>query len=304
MKHRDLPLSALRAFAVTAVWQSMTRAANELGVTHGAISRQVGQLEKWLGTSLFVRHGRSMALTPTGELLSQQLGYSFNAIRTACSEISLSGQKRILTVEAPTTFAMYWLLPRIAYLEKELKNVDILLETRLSTQQSDSPASDIVITRGHAHDRRLRNFETETLLTETLGLVASKAFISATRVATPRETLQHSVVGSVTRPNDWPEWLRQAGLQSQSVRYRHMFDHLFIALHCVLSGIGCIVAPVNVLGDPRCGSPFMPLFPDINFEGETYYLRFRPSSPHSVRKLCALLGSMDGLPHDDMRGFL
>lgn len=296
MKYRDLPLSALRAFAVTAEWQSMTKAANELGVTHGAVSRQVGQLEKWLGTSLFVRHGRSMVLTPSGELLSQQLGHSFNAMRTACTEISLSGQKRIVTVEAPTTFAMYWLLPRISYLEEELKNVDILLETRLSTQQNDSPASDIVITRGHTQDRRLRNFETETLLTETLGLVASQAFISAADVVTPKQALQLGVVGSVTRPNDWPEWLRQANLVDHPFRYRHMFDHLFIALHCVLSGIGCIVAPVNVLGNPSQNLRFMPLLPDINFDGETYYLRYRSSGHHSVKKLCALLRAVDTLP--------
>lgn len=286
MKYRDLPLSALRAFTVTAERQSMTKAAGELGVTHGAISRQVGQLEKWLGTSLFVRHGRSMVLTPTGELLSQQLGRSFDAMRNSCSEISLSGQKRIVTIEAPTTFAMYWLLPRISYLEQELKNVDILLETRLSTQQPDGPASDIVITRGHAHDRRLKNFEAETLFTENLSLVASPAFIATTRITSPKQVMEYNVVGSVTRPNDWPEWLRQAGLQSQPFRYRYMFDHLFIALHCVLSGFGCIVAPINVLGSKQ---NFAPLFPSIQFGGETYYLRYRSTSHHSTKKLVSLL---------------
>jgi LysR family glycine cleavage system transcriptional activator len=289
MKHRELPLSALRAFTVAAEWKSLTRAAVELGVTHGAISRQIGQLEKWIGTNLFMRQGRSMTLTPAGELLSQQLRHSFGEMLTACSDISLSGEKQVITVEAPTTFAMYWLLPRITQLERELRNTDILLETRLSTQTYEGPPSDIVITRGSAHDRRLKHFEEKLLLTEEMCLIASPRYIAATPIESPDDVIRQVVVGSVTRPNDWPEWLRRANLQDSPLRYRHMFDHLFIALHCVMSGVGSIVAPANILTGSMHTSKFVPLLPHIKFAGESYFLRYRPGSSAKVQRLCALI---------------
>lgn len=289
MKHRELPLSALRAFTVAAEWKSLTKAAAELGVTHGAISRQIGQLEKWIGTDLFMRQGRSMTLTPAGEVLSQQLRHSFGDILTACSDISVSGEKQIITVEAPTTFAMYWLLPRIAQLERELRDTDILLETRLSTQINEGPPSDIVITRGSAHDRRLKDFEQRLLLTEEMCLIASPSYIATTPVNSAEDVVRQVVVGSVTRPKDWPEWLRQAGLKNSPLRYRHMFDHLFIALHCVMSGVGAIVAPTNILADSMDKTKFAPLLPHIKFVGESYFLRFRAGSSAKVQRLCKLI---------------
>lgn len=296
MKHRELPLSALRAFTVAAEWKSMTSAAAELGVTHGAISRQIGQLEKWIGTSLFIRHGRSMTLSPAGELLSQQLGHSFDEILTACSDISLSKEKQTLTVEAPTTFAMYWLLPRITWLEQQLRNTDILLATRLSTQAYEGPPSDIVITRGVNTDGRLKGFETEAILTEQMGLIASPAFVVASRIETPADVVKNTTVGSVTRPNDWPEWFRRAKLNNSRLRYRHMFDHLFIALHSVLSGVGSIVAPINVVN--RSGRvQFEELLPNIRFQGESYYLRFRTRPSAKILRFCDLvISTIDRFP--------
>ena len=64
MKARELPLVALRAFAVAARAPSLTAAASELGVTHGAISKQINTLENWHGQQMFVREGRRLVLTP------------------------------------------------------------------------------------------------------------------------------------------------------------------------------------------------------------------------------------------------
>ena len=74
MQARELPLVALRAFAVAARATSLTAAAAELGVTHGAISKQISSLEGWLGQRMFKREGRRLILTPYGQILAEKLG--------------------------------------------------------------------------------------------------------------------------------------------------------------------------------------------------------------------------------------
>ncbi len=143
MKPRELPLSALRAFAAAAQWTSLGRAADELGVTHGAISRQIGKLEQWLGQDLFSRQGRQLVLTPTGELLASRIGHSLTEMISACSDIAGTGKRHVVTIEAPTTFAMYWLLPRLKEFEARAPDTEISLATRMTNQSYDGPLGDI-----------------------------------------------------------------------------------------------------------------------------------------------------------------
>src|SRR5215468_1104567 len=117
MKERDLPLIALRAFAVAARTSNLTSAAKELGVTHGAISKQVNLLERWLGQRLFTRHGRGLALTPYGQ---------------------------VLAVEAPATFALYFLMPRLRLFEAQNRNFAVWVSTRLTGQTPDFSANDVI----------------------------------------------------------------------------------------------------------------------------------------------------------------
>ena len=113
MKARELPLVALRAFAVAARASSLTAAASELGVTHGAISKQINALENWLGQQMFTREGRRLVLTPYGQVLAEKLGQSINEMQGACEYVRRQKNQLVVSVEAPTTLAMYWLLPRL-----------------------------------------------------------------------------------------------------------------------------------------------------------------------------------------------
>jgi LysR family transcriptional regulator, glycine cleavage system transcriptional activator len=131
MKEKELPLVALRAFAVAARTDSLTSAAEELGVTHGAVSKQVRSLESWLGQQVFTREGRSLVLTPYGKVLAEQLGQSFRDIDTACQYVKRQRSKVVLTVEAPSTFAMYFLMPRLRRFEIRNPNLAVWISTRI-----------------------------------------------------------------------------------------------------------------------------------------------------------------------------
>ncbi len=271
IKVRDLPLSSMRAFAAAAQWRTLSGAAEQMGVTHSAISHQIRKLEEWVGVDLFVRQGRQLALTPAGRMLASKIDHSLNEILSVCMEISRRRHRRIVVVEAPTSFAMYWLLPRLAELEAKVSDTEISVATRMTNQHYDGPLGDVVITRGPGNDRRLRDYRRLPFTTEEMGLLSSPDFARTAGISTPIDVLRFQTVGSVTRPTDWPNWLRAAGIPDAQPRFRHRFDHLFVALHAVRDGFGSIIAPVNIF----MSESFVQILSDIQFRGETYHIHFR-----------------------------
>src|ERR1700748_919825 len=107
------PLNALRIFEVAARPGSYAEAGAELGLTHGAVSRQIAALEAWLGQRLFVRTGRRMAPTEAARAFAAEGSLSSDPIGTAAEACGQPSARRILRVDAPTTLAMRWLIPRL-----------------------------------------------------------------------------------------------------------------------------------------------------------------------------------------------
>ena len=112
--HKPMPpLNALRAFEAAARHLSLTKAAQELHVTAGALSHQIRGLEELLGLRLFERRVRSIGLTPAGKLLYPGLQTGFSHIRDAVTGLSNAGQERVLVISTPPGFTAKWLAPRL-----------------------------------------------------------------------------------------------------------------------------------------------------------------------------------------------
>jgi hypothetical protein len=109
---RSLPLNALRVFEVAARTGSYAEAGVELGLTHGAVSRQIALLEAWLGQRLFVRTGRRMTATPAARVFAAEVSLSFDRVTAAAEACGRPSARQILRVSAPTTLALRWLIPR------------------------------------------------------------------------------------------------------------------------------------------------------------------------------------------------
>src|SRR5262249_29785217 len=108
-----LPLNALRAFEAAARHLSLTKAAQELHVTPGALRHQIRGLEELLGIKLFERRVRSIALTPAGKLLYPGLHTGFSHIRDALTGLSNAAQERVLVISTPPGFTSKWLAARL-----------------------------------------------------------------------------------------------------------------------------------------------------------------------------------------------
>ena len=128
--HRRLPpLNALRAFEAAARHASFTRAAEELHVTHGAISRQVQALEAWLDQPLFERHNRRVVLTEAGAAYLAEIGAALDRIALATARQVERSERRLLRVNALATFTLRWLIPRLSAFQLAHPATEVRLTT-------------------------------------------------------------------------------------------------------------------------------------------------------------------------------
>ena len=119
MVRRLPPLSAIRAFEVAARHGHFSRAANELGVTHSAISHQIKALEEYLGLRLFHRTGKQVHLTEAGDWCARYLSYHFDSLEEIFARIITHERHISLTVAVETDMADLWLMPRLGSFEKQ-----------------------------------------------------------------------------------------------------------------------------------------------------------------------------------------
>lgn len=278
MRLRDLPLGSLRTFAVVADCGSITSAAETLGVTHSAVSKQVKLLERWLGQTLFVLEGRRLVLTPFGDILSRKLASAFEDIAGACAYVQRQREGRIITVEAPATFAMYWLLPRVSAFRALEPQTDVWVSTRMTGQSPNFAGHDLVVLRGETAPTSTRLSERVFLFREDMAVLSSPKLLIRKPLAKPADITSHALIESMTRPQDWQAWLERANVNDAIVAGGHRFDHLFVAIQAVKDGLGSLVAPQNLLQMAITSHDLACPFPHLNFPGESYFAYFADGS--------------------------
>ena len=278
MRLRDLPLGSLRTFAVVADCGSITAAAETLGVTHSAVSKQVKLLERWLGQTLFVLEGRRLVLTPFGDILSRKLASAFEDIAGACAYVQRQRERRTITVEAPATFAMYWLLPRVSAFRALEPQTDVWVSTRMTGQSPNFAGHDLVVLRGETAPRSTRLSKRVFLFREEMAVLSSPKLLTRKPLAKPADITSHALIESMTRPQDWQAWLKRANVSDAIVAGGHRFDHLFVAIQAVKDGLGSLVAPQNLLEMAITSHELACPFPHLNFPGESYFAYFAGGS--------------------------
>src|SRR5690349_19659508 len=129
MKRGRLPLTAMRSFEAAGRLLSFSRAAEELFVSQAAISRQVRELEAFVGKPLFERLHRRVVLTEAGRLLLEQLTASFDDLDRRLSQILAEPVRADLRVSVEPSFAAGWLVPRLHRFRQRHPDVDLSIES-------------------------------------------------------------------------------------------------------------------------------------------------------------------------------
>ncbi len=127
--HRLPNLAALRAFEAAARHQNFSRAAEELHVTHGAVSHQVRALEAELGVPLFIRNGKRLAITAPGTRFGQTVRDAFNDITAGAQYLRAHAQQKRLTVSCLPSFAARWLAPRLGHFMESHPDTELVLQS-------------------------------------------------------------------------------------------------------------------------------------------------------------------------------
>jgi LysR family glycine cleavage system transcriptional activator len=246
MSRRLPPLNALRAFEAAARLGNLSAAAEELHVTHGAISKAVAQLEAWLGVTLFERPGRRVRLNATGQTYQLALGEAFDLLDAATRRCGEAGRPRMLVVNALPTFAMRWLLPRLPRFQRGHPEVELRLITSDAPLAAQTGDFDVAIRRG---PEAWPGYDWAPFLAEREVPVLSSALLARQPIADVGDLARHTLLHAETRPGAWRRWLGAAGVEGLVPTANQHFDHFYMALQAAIDGLGVVLGPRPVIDD-------------------------------------------------------
>jgi LysR family transcriptional regulator, glycine cleavage system transcriptional activator len=232
------PLNALRIFEIAARTGSYAEAAAELGLTHGAVSRQIGALEGWLGQRLFVRSGRRMVATPVARVFAAEVSLSFDRLTAAAEACGKPGARRILRVSAPTSLATRWMIPRLEHFHDANPQVEVSVTTVSSIHEELKGGFDVAVRRGSAKDNAWPQHHATYILDNVDTLIMSPSLFARHPIHKPADIAGHVLLATETRPGDWVDWLENAGLSHMTGQRKQLFDHYYVTLHAIVDGLG------------------------------------------------------------------
>lgn len=250
-------LNALRAFVAAGRQLSFTRAAEELHVTQGAVSRLVKQLEADLGVSLFRRGPRGLELTEAGAAYLPPLADAFERLQAATRLIARAARPaNRLAITMLPTFAMRWFMPRLADFHQ--LNPEIAVDVTSADRPVDFATEPIDVGIQYGSGTWPDELHAEFLFPETVTLVAGPALLKSKPLHKPEDVKRHMLLTHSTRPDAWADWFAAAGLKGSAPR-GPAFEHFFMSIEAAVNGLGLALVPdffvVQELRDGRLVEP-------------------------------------------------
>ena len=230
--HKLPPLTSIRAFEAAGRLLSFSRAADELSVTHGAVSHQIKALEEWVGVPLFRRLGKSVALTDQGRLYLDSISPALAAIASASRSISAH---EVLRVNALPTFTMRWLFPRLAQFRALHPHIEVQISTGLEPM-SRLPANIDVVIRREPQD--VTGLHKAHVVSETAFPVCSPSLLEHLPLAQIADLQHHTILHCPARLSAWDEWLTTVHHSRVVPAQSLELEHLYFCLQAAIDGIG------------------------------------------------------------------
>jgi DNA-binding transcriptional LysR family regulator len=247
---RDLPsLNALRAFEAAARLESATRAAAELHVTHGAVSRHVRALEIELGTALFNRAGRGLGLTPAGRRLRDGASGAFDQLRLCCDEARRGTTRAPLVLGCSGSVLARWVIPRLERLGRDLPSLKLHLSAVEATPAPSIPGLGAALLI--AEPPWPSTWHVHLLAPERIGPVLSPRYprFSSMRKASLAALGKEALLHTSSRPQAWPAWARAQRVAIKRLQFGQCFEHLYYLLEAAVAGLGVAIAPQQLVAD-------------------------------------------------------
>lgn len=232
----QLPLNALRAFEAAARHLNFTRAAIELCVSQGAVSHQVAQLERRLGTRLFNRLPRGLALTDEGQALVPVLADAFDRVAATLDQYADGRFCEVLKVGVVGTFAIGWLLPRLHKFALAHPSIDLRISTNNNRVDLAGEALDYAIRFG---DGAWHGTHAHPLIAAPMAPLCAPAI--AARLKSPANLVHERLLRSY-RGDEWALWFEAAAVPVPVLRGA-IFDSSVLMASVATAGLGVAIAP-------------------------------------------------------------
>ncbi len=243
MKHNSRPLpplKALKCFEAAARLRSLTRAAEELYVTQGAISQQVKLLEEYLDTQLFIRKPRKLELTDAARAYLPVLVEAFNILQSGTNELFGSDHRALLTVKCGSSFLQRWLMPRLTGFYEQHPGIRLRLMSAVWPSQDEVEEADIEISNGYGN---WSGMQVERMTREHLVVVGSPDFLARYPVTEDAiRILQVPLITIIGEKENWQQWFRQQGLANLMPMPVLECDTSTAAFDAACNGIGLLLA--------------------------------------------------------------
>jgi LysR family transcriptional regulator, glycine cleavage system transcriptional activator len=240
-------MQALVGFATVAKTLSLARAAEQLNLSASAISKQLRELERFLGCDLFERSTRSVRLTAEGRDYALAVNESLKRIEEATLRLRAKHtQSKHLDVAVSPTFCNHWLIPRLASFYEQHPDITLNLQTAIGLPDLAALNSDCAI--AFCGDVPTE-FDAEQILSLTLMPVASRKLVTKERAKNWRTTLcEYPLLGQLTLPDAWRDFLTNLAIDVNLTREGSQYQLLTLGHQAALVGLGIALLPDYVVG--------------------------------------------------------
>ena len=267
------PLETFRFFEAAARHLNFTHAAEEMHVTHGAVSQRIKRLEEDLGTPLFRRTGRSMLLTDEGRRLLERVRAAIGEITEGVEAIRSSNRDRILTVSMVPGFATYWLLPRLAEFIERHPDIEVNIRPTLSLTDFTRDEVDMAVRFGPGAWPGLISIK---LYDEELVPVCSPAFRRRRLPRAPGDLLKMPLLHDERQP--WSIWFKAVGLDYRDARQRPRYGDQTLLLAAAIAGLGVALARASFVAADLESGRLVRLFSRSVPTRYSYFIVYPPRS--------------------------
>jgi LysR family glycine cleavage system transcriptional activator len=271
MPRRLPPLNALPSFEAAARYLSFSKAADELHVTHGAVSRAIRNLDH-LGVQLMIRATRSVRLTPIGASYAAEIGDVLEHLGAATS--AATGQSSgIVSVSTIDSFAARWLMPRLFRFRRDHGDIDVRVATSERLADFVSDGIDIAIRCGGG---QYPGLSAELLMKEDHFPVCSPKLLKGRYpLRTPADLARHTLLHDVFTV-DWAIWLHGAGIDNVDPHRGPTFLSSDHAIQAAIQGEGVVLGRSALVADDLAAGSLVRPFEFSLPAGFAYYVVYPP----------------------------
>ncbi|EJF7710584.1 MULTISPECIES: LysR substrate-binding domain-containing protein [Providencia] len=234
------PLTSLRFFDTAAKAGSFVKAAQELNVTHSAISRQIRLLEEYLGVELFERRNRAVFLTANGQILLQTTSSIFEQLKDGVEKIKSSTFPDVVSLSCEPTIAMKWLIPRLTHFYQQYPHITVHLVAAGGVIDFTKANVDLALRR---NDFKWNdNLFAVKVCSERMGVVVRP------ELDLKKNFAHIPQLSTTSRPNAWTTWqnIKKVTLpNSKTITY----EHFYLCIQAALAGQGAALASFLMVAD-------------------------------------------------------